>query len=118
MLLNLSNHPFKTWTAAQQKAAKEQFNEVEDLPFPRISPSLDTDEIRKLVEEYETQVRTYDPAAVHIMGELTFCHALINRLQKAGIPCIASTTKRSVQKKANGEIVRKFEFVRFRSYLQ
>jgi flavin-dependent dehydrogenase len=118
MLLNLSNHPFKTWPAVQQEAAKRQFNEIEDLPFPRISPSVDTDEIKKLVEEYETQVRKYDPAAVHIMGELTFCHALINQLQKAGIPCIASTTKREVHEKANGEIARTFEFVRFRSYLQ
>ncbi len=116
MLLNLSNHPFDTWSETQRKAALEQYGGVEDMAFPEVSPESDMDEIRQLAEEYEIQVRKQNPHVVHLMGEQTFCHALINRLQSAGIPCVASTTRRNVRQLPTGEIIKTFEFVRFRGY--
>jgi hypothetical protein len=56
-----------------------------------------------------------DPQAVHLMGEMTFTFRLVTMLQAAGIPCIASTTHRTVEERDGKKIVQ-FEFVQFRPY--
>jgi hypothetical protein len=43
------------------------------------------------------------PAAVHLMGEMTFTFALVRKLQAAGIRCVASTTARDVVEEGGGE---------------
>jgi hypothetical protein len=53
--------------------------------------------------------------AVHIMGEMTFTFRLITVLKKAGIFCIAATTKRNVVQEGNAKISY-FEFIQFREY--
>lgn len=116
MLLNLSNHPYAHWPENQKTAAQKQFGSVTDLPHPEIDPAADPDKILQLAEEYEIKIRKTDPTAVHLMGEHSFCHALIFKLQKAGYPVYCSTTKRSVEQISNSEVRRKFEFVRFRLY--
>lgn len=116
MLLNLSNHPSATWSEAQMQAAIEQYGAVQDLPFPNIPPEATADEVRMLAEQYEVKVRRADPAAVHLMGEMTFTFALVQRLQAIGIPCIASTTERIAEERDGQKIVT-FRFVRFRNYL-
>jgi len=115
MLLNLSNHPSSLWTDNQKKKALELYSVIEDLPFPQISPSLDTTELDLLVENYENKIRKINPLVVHIMGEMTFTFRLINRLQAVGITCVASTTIRNVIEK-NGTKTSVFEFVQFRDY--
>lgn len=115
MLLNLSNHPSPTWSAAQLQAATAQYGSVQDLPFPNIPPDATADEVRRLAEQYEAEVRRVDPAAVHLMGEMTFTFALVNRLQAFGIPCIASTTERIAEEREGQKIVT-FRFVQFRNY--
>jgi hypothetical protein len=122
MLLNLSNHPSPSWPEAQRRAAIEQYGEVRDFPFPQIPPQADADGVRRLVEDCEARIRKIATGrpdlAVHIMGELTFTHMLVNRLQAVGIPCVASTTERIVTEEANGKKVSQFNFVRFRNYAQ
>ncbi|MBX2929803.1 MAG: CRISPR-associated protein [Saprospiraceae bacterium] len=116
MLLNLSNHPSPTWPEAQMQTAVERYGSVQDMPFPNIPPDATADEVRMLAEQYEAKIRQLDPAAVHLMGEMTFTFALVNRLQAIGIPCIASTTERIAEERGGQKIVT-FRFVRFRNYL-
>ncbi|MEQ8704123.1 MAG: CRISPR-associated protein [Phaeodactylibacter sp.] len=120
VLLNLSNHPCSSWPETQRQSATEQFGDIEDMPFPQIPPEADADDVRQIVEGYEGQIRKLaadDPSlTVHLMGELTFTHLLVNRLHTAGIPCVASTSERIVLQEANGKKTSQFKFVRFRGY--
>ena len=115
MLLNLSNHPSTHWPDNQVQLATKLYHTITDMPFPQISPELNSDQLELLVEEYELLVRKANPIAVHIMGELTFTYRLVNRLKAIGINCIASTTERKVSIENN---IKKsqFEFVQFREY--
>jgi len=121
MLVNLSNHPSEKWSLQQSEAAK-LYGSVVNLPFPAIDPEAETHEIESLAESYEIKVRqllsveTSGLQAVHIMGELTFCFALVVRLQKVGITCLASTTRRHTADHADGSKTTRFGFVRFREY--
>ena len=116
MLLNLSNHPSSAWSEKQMDFALKLYTNVEDLPFPKVDPDLNEIALDKLVKEYYHKILKIRPKAVHIMGELTFCVALIKKLQDAGISCLASTTHRRTQEISDGTKVSQFEFVRFRHY--
>lgn len=122
MLINLSNHPHSNWSAAQKKASSEQFGQVIDLPFPSIDPEADADTISILAEQFESKIQMFSSTensgvfGVHIMGELTFCFALVARLQMAGITCLASTTKRITIDNPDGSKISQFCFERFREY--
>ncbi len=119
MLINLSNHPSNKWTFEQLKAA-ESFGHIVDLPFPEVNPMGDEIYIDQLVNEYFEKVRSLSggsKAVVHIMGEMTFTYALINKLKKNGIECLASTTERIVNEFGNGQKNATFRFVLFRKYI-
>jgi hypothetical protein len=116
MLLNLTNHPSSLWSEVQLQAAHSAFGPVEDLPFPPVDPTLDDAGLDQLVAEYAHQVRSLQPAAIHIMGELTFTFRLVNRLQDAGYRCVASTTERLVSHDSLGNKISTFIFVQFRDY--
>lgn len=122
MLLNLSNHPSSKWPQTQHRTAIEQYREIKDMPFPQIPPNVDTHGVRRIVEEYEGYIREIaaekSRLTVHLMGELTFTHLLVNRLQAAGIPCVASTAERIIIEEANGKKVSQFNFIRFRNYAE
>jgi len=115
MLLNLSNHPSNLWPQNQLKLAQQLYHSITDLPFPKVAPESNSDQLEMLVEEYELLVRKANPIAVHIMGELTFTHRLVNKLKAIGIPCIASTTERKVSIDNNIK-TSQFQFVQFRDY--
>lgn len=118
LLINLSNHPSADWGARQREAA-EMYGEIEDMTFPAIPPEAGEREITDLAEEYvsriEERAETRD-VTVHIMGEVTFCYAVITRLQSLGIPCIASTTRRQITEAADGVKEVHFDFETFREY--
>jgi len=127
MLINLSNHPSTNWGEKQKQTALAQYKEIVDLPFPQIAPEATIEDVLKLAEEYAekakkmlgyTDVKTFDTEsnAVHIMGEMTFTHNVVRFLGHNVIPCLASTTKRTVKEEANGQKTSVFEFVQFRAY--
>lgn len=121
MLLNLSNHPSTTWPEAQRRAALEQFGEVTDLAFPKVPPEAGLEQIDALAREYLEKISAHQstggkPFAVHLMGEMTFTYTLINLLRQRGIPCLASTTERTVTEEQDGRKVSHFRFIRFRPY--
>jgi hypothetical protein len=116
MLLNLSNHPSATWSEAQLASAKSIYKEVTDLPFPNIPAGYSKEEVLALVDEYAVKVLETGAEAVHLMGEMTFTHNLVERLHAQGIPCIASASERTVLEEADGKKTVVFNFVRFRGY--
>lgn len=118
MLINLSNHPFEQWSEIQKQTAVQLYGKVTDMLFPQINPEADDKDVLKIAEEYFNNIInsfSYKDIAVHIMGELCFCFSLIQMLQKHGIKCIASTSKRNVVQKENVKTT-VFEFCRFREY--
>ena len=115
MIINVTNHPVSSWSDEQRTAAEKEFGNIIDLPFPNINPALNQDDIKKLAKDYKHRIEAFQPAAVHIMGEMTFTFSLVKRLKKIGIPCVASTSERIVAEEAGKKIVT-FKFVRFRYY--
>ena len=122
MLLNLTNHPFKNWDEKQIKMAESRFGNIVDIPFPQVDPEADETEINDLANHYSDKCLKILSAskdqnnALHIMGELTFCFSIVNKFQKEGIRCIASTTSRKAVQNGNFR-TSEFIFCRFREYL-
>lgn len=116
VLLNISNHPSDEWSTEQMQAALKDYSDVEDFAHPPVSPEMTSDQVLKLALKVNKEVQIMDPAAVHVMGEHTFCYTLVRLLQQDGYVCIASTTIRSVQKINDNEIRRTFVFSGFRLY--
>jgi len=122
MLLNLSNHPSHLWDEQQVVQATKLYGKIEDIPFPTISPTEDTDAVTWLAESYlnicqeKLKSSTDKINAVHLMGELTFTFALVVRLQRCNILCVASTAKRDVLDYGNGQKKVSFDFISFREY--
>ena len=120
MLLNLSNHPSVKWHKDQLAAAIKAYNSVEDMPFPQIAPSEDTEGVVALAKQYAETITHKQSATnnitVHLMGEMTFVVALVGLLQAAGIAVVCSTTERVVLEEKEGKKTLQFQFVRFREY--
>jgi len=119
MLINLSNHPSEKWSKKQLNATLE-YGQILDMAFPAIDPAASTEEIEALANAYYAEIVNIfkdrdDNCAVHLMGELTFTFALVQKLQKKGIKCIASTTQRLVTDNGPSKTV-EFNFCRFREY--
>lgn len=118
LLINLSNHPSSLWDSNQLQAASV-YGEVVDIPFPEIDPNATEDEITNLTGEFLGKIQQFAQSAsvtVHLMGEFTFCFALALALNKSGIECVASTTRRDVTLDDSGTKQVKFHFTRFRKY--
>ena len=122
MLLNISNHPCEKWQEKQTAAAELAYGKIKDIPFPDISPMAESSEVKKLAETYYLQCKEIlrssndKENAIHLMGEMTFTHHLVNLLQQQGFQCIASTTSRLVKENPEGEKTVKFDFQKFREY--
>lgn len=118
LLINLSNHPYATWSQNQRKEA-EAYGRCEDLAFPQVCPDMEKEQLEKVVDRYEHLILEHVATAevtVHIMGEMVFCFALIKRLQSRGIRCIASCSKRKVVQVDGNTRQSAFEFGGFREY--
>lgn len=121
MLVNLSNHPSKYWEKSQTDAAVGDYGEIIDIDFPQIDPEWDNNKVKELAKEHYNKILLTLTNfagmhnAVHLMGETVFCFILANMLKKAGINCVASTTRRNVNED-NSVKTSVFEFVKFRNY--
>ncbi len=118
MFLNLSNHPSANWSAEQTEAARRLSGEIVDMPFPAVDPAGDEDYIASLANEYCARVLETagtQPLIVHVMGEMTFTFALVQRLHTIGIPCVASTTERVIVEHDRVK-TSVFKFIQFRKY--
>lgn len=137
MLLNISNHPINTWTAKQLDMAWQDYGQPVDfvlpnlapnlylskndilatirtlVPFPHIPPYFSSTKVSSLASRYAQHIAFNYPLgnfkAIHIMGEFSFTHDLINRLQHYHYNCICSTTVRN-------NTSNEYEFFSFRAY--
>lgn len=117
MFINLTNHPSEKWSEEQLEAAR-QYGEIVDLSFPIIEPIYTKDDIMLLVRECTEaimEIKERD-TVVHVMGEMTFTHNLVNALKEEGITCLASTTERNTIILPDGKKISEFKFVQFREY--
>lgn len=121
MLINISNHPVKSWSDKQLEAARKTYKRLHDIPFPNVNPNADSDEIMNLAEKYSSYIaemlsKSEDQNnAVHVMGEHSLIFTIVRLLQKKGISCVVSTTERKSE--VSGDEKRsKFNFVKFREY--
>lgn len=118
MFINLSNHPSSGWNKRQLEAAR-QFGEIVDMPFPNVDEQATSADILRLAGQYLKSIEgkgMVEDLTVHIMGEQTFCYALISKLQKKGIRCVASCTAHDTFINEQGQKVSSFHFTRFREY--
>lgn len=116
--INCSNHPSSKWSEAQLSAAKA-YGEIVDIPFPNVAPEATTAEVHDLAFRLFCTISGQGKVGclvVHIMGEMTVVHYVVSQLQLAGVPCVASTTRRIVKELPDGSKVSQFEFVQFREY--
>ncbi len=119
--LNVSNHPSATWPETQKGAAEKfEFGPPVDVPFPDVDPSWSTAEIERQADELVKKILEKNPAYAMVMGEFTLTAALVARLQKAGVRCVATVSKRVAEERRlpDGTVERKatFEFAGFRDY--
>lgn len=119
MFINLTNHPSSGWSE-EQLAAARQYGEIVDIPFPLVGEHAAEAEIKRLADEYVSTIKSKGRAqdlTVHVMGEQTFCYALISKLQEEGIRCVASCTEHDTFINGQGQKVSTFHFTRFREYV-
>lgn len=132
MFINLSNHPSDKWSDEQRQAAlalsqslvmpnalENKQATILDLAFPNIPPAATTQDLIELVEKYAANINKQaipTQSAVHVMGEMTFCFALVQCLQKQGFLCVASTSERNTIENPDGSKTIVFNFVQFRPY--
>ena len=128
IFINLSNHPSNTWSDKQKSTVKEKYNTetIIDISFPDINPEWNLDKVRTLVHSYKDEIINHfhdknDWIILHVMGEMSFTHALVNMMSAYKVTCICSTTKRKViteYDKLGFEAGKQvtFEFCKFRDY--
>jgi len=115
IFVNISNHPSAKWGTMQMEAAQGFAPKIMDIPFPRVPPTADEDEIEALAGQV---VDSLPEGVSHAMisGEYVLTFSLVSRLQAQGIACMAATTERIVAKDEEGKKVSTFQFVHFRRY--
>ena len=124
LFINLSNHPSQKWSPKQIERALEIVDNcpIVDMQFPDIDPEMTTNEVQDLASDYIDKILDLlddyecDNCIVHIMGEMTFTYALVNKLKAEGYTCVASTSWRDVEIMPDGSKQVKFHFCRFRKY--
>lgn len=118
LLLNLSNHPYADWSDEQKEAAKV-YGECRDLPFPAVDPQASPEEIKTLTDKYAEEISRIaltHRVTVHVMGEMCFTVAIVDRLKKLDILAIASTSERISTVLPDGSKNVTFHFTQFRPY--
>ena len=113
-LINLSPFPLEDWPLAQRQAATQAYGEITNWNFPVVSPTLDSQELATLVDDYYRKILAARPNAVHIIGEMNFTFRLIERLKAVDITCIASVWNGENSNDLYDELAS--EFVQFRVY--
>ncbi|MCR4892940.1 MAG: hypothetical protein K5989_12255 [Lachnospiraceae bacterium] len=123
MFINLSNHPSEKWDEKQRKAA-EEYGNIMDIKFPAVESHGDERYILDLAKEFVESIMEYanEELAVMVQGEFTLTFAIVSELKERGIRVVSACSERNVHNEVNSEgeevKVTRFEFVRFREYVQ
>lgn len=125
MFVNISNHPSTRWEESQRQEALEldKIGEgsIMDVKFPAVPPEAGGDDIETLADQVAASVPESTIVAM-VSGEFCLTMAIVLRLQRRGITCVAATTRRdTIETMApDGSVVKTavFRFVRFRRFPQ
>ncbi len=96
VLINVSNHPSNEWSGEQ----KNGWNEIIDVPFPKIDPNASCDEIEETAYKlYEKIIRIHNLKSessvfVMLVGEFSLCYILYDVLKQKGIGIAIPATER------------------------
>lgn len=119
ILINHTNHPSNQWSS-EQRAAAEEYGEIEDMPFPAVPAQANREEVQQLAEAEFSEIVARQPAAVLCQGEFTYTFAMVKLLQEAGIKVLAACSERCVEEMVDEEGIShkesRFRFVQFREY--
>ena len=115
LFINFSNHPSDTWTTPQTSAALAYADQIIDIPFPAVDPTMDERGIYDLADKMTSEIMTMNPAAVLCQGEFGLCFSVVRRLQKAGVQVLYACSERKVRVEGSTKTVQ-FDFVKFRRY--
>jgi hypothetical protein len=123
LFVNLSNHPVKSWPAAQVDAARALCLGAPcdvDGGMPEVDPERDAGDVAKVVHEVAGRAVAQGAVGAFVAGEYTLSFALVAALQARGVRCFAATTRRDVVEAGNDGDARErkvvFRFVRWREY--
>lgn len=119
MFINLTNHSSKNWSADQLSAAT-QYGDVEDFPFPDISPKASAEDVLSLAQLTIEKISEYEPECVLCQGEFTFVYEAVRLMRSRNIHVVAACSERKVDENIqNGETVKTvtFKFCGFREYI-
>lgn len=125
VFLNISNHPSAEWDEDQRSSALALGQPIRDLPFPEVPADADETWIQRMADELAAAATALAPAAALVQGEFTLTFALVDRLEKAGVPCYAASSPRLVEpldedagamRSAAKSTRRSFRFTRLRRY--
>jgi CRISPR-associated protein Csx16 len=124
--VNCSNHPSAEWTDEQRRAALAlvggSVGDIVDLEggFPAVPPETDEAAVQELADETATRIARLVPAAAFVAGEWTLAYAVLTRLRRHGIRCVAATSERRTEelRRPDGTVLRHstWRFVRWRDY--
>ena len=118
--VNFTNHHSSQWSQKQTEYAR-RYGEIEDIPFPDISPDLTNDELYSLAEKYVLILLSKKPCCILCQGESVFSTLIVSMLIKKHIPVVAAVSKRTVKESTNenGQTIKHaiFEFTGFRKYI-
>jgi hypothetical protein len=119
VFINHTHHNSQNWSTVQLQAA-HCYGEVIDLSSPDIEADWNEQQVEDLAAQYVGKILALHPAGVLCQGEFTYTYAVVQRLQKAGIPVMAACSKRQVEeitdKEGNTKRMSLFQFIRFRRY--
>lgn len=117
--INLSNHPSSLWSVEQFCEAKK-LGDVVDIPFPDISPTASTKDIKKMAKDMFIDINKFENPTVMVQGEFTFTYQLVRLLQKAQIRAVVCCSRRESKEipGENGTTVKTstYHFEGFRDY--
>ena len=119
MFINISNHPSKNWGEEQIAAAVEAARisgreEIIDIPFPNVPPTVTERDLEKMAREITAEISPAD--VVHVMGEMGLTLKIANDLRRAGVDVVHSTTERVSVENGDGSKTVQFRFIQFRPY--
>lgn len=120
MLINLSNHIHRLWSAEQLSAAAV-YGEVWDMPFPNVPAHADETWISSTADALCRDILERRPEAVLVQGEMSLTYSVVHTLRKNNITVLCAASERCCESTldADGSTVRRsvFKFVCFRKYI-
>ena len=128
---NCTNHPSKSWSEAQTKAALDLGDEIIDIDFPNVPATASYDEVYEIADTLRRDLFNLageDKSVVLLQGETTLLCILADtsgygrsydlnvnyHTASQKLQCVTACSERRCIENADGTRTYGFEFVQFR----